>query len=90
MAPSASIEVPSTIRSLKTFDWKAASAVFTILSMAGLFYLQGYFVTKERYDREQAVIKERADRDQTRIEASLNRIEARLDRLNGHLAKRDP
>ena len=38
---------------IKQFDWKAATFAGAILVSAALWYLQSYFVTVDRYERDQ-------------------------------------
>jgi len=61
----------STQVDFKNFNWKAAAFVFSVCGFALLFWLQAYFVTKERYERDrtadQDILKEmRAEQKEMR------------------------
>ena len=45
--------VPAQI-DFKNFNYKAAGIVFGVCGFALLFWLQSYFVTKERYERDRS------------------------------------
>lgn len=62
--------IVTALQNTRKFDLTILGVVLTVLGMAAILWLQGYFVTKERYER-----------DQSRVEQTLQTISTDIKTL---------